>query len=168
MRQSIIDLCSILQEEIEVVAETLNLAKQEQDIIVAGEAGNLENIIKLEIKQLNKLGQLEKQRTELHKVFALEMGVSEEETTISRILESSDQNEKLKLAPIQEELRALVTQHTAVNAENRELIKAHMEYSDTMLGLMVGAEDPLNNMYGGDGRAKDERRKSTGFYDGHA
>jgi len=33
---------------------------------------------------------------------------------------------------------------------------------------MVGSEDPLNNMYGGDGKAAADRKKSTGFYDGHA
>jgi len=37
-----------------------------------------------------------------------------------------------------------------------------------MLELMVGSEDPLNNMYGGDGKAAPDRKKATGFYDGHA
>jgi hypothetical protein len=37
-----------------------------------------------------------------------------------------------------------------------------------MLELMVDSEDPLNNMYGGDGKATADRKKATGFYSGHA
>jgi len=168
MRQTILDLCSILQDEKTIVKGLLELAKEEREVIVAGESGKLEAIIKLQIKQLNKLGALERKRTEINKAISKESGIPESQITITAILETSDPNERVKLSNLQNEITALIAEHTAINAENRDLIKSHIEYSDTMLELMVGAEDPLNNMYGGDGRAATERKKSTGFYDGHA
>jgi flagellar biosynthesis/type III secretory pathway chaperone len=168
MRQTILDLCSVLQDEKTIVKGLLELAKEERDVIVAGESGKLEAIIKLQIKQLNKLGALERKRTEINKTISEESAIPESQITITVILENSDPNERVKLSNLQNQITALITEHTAINAENRELIKSHIEYSDTMLELMVGAEDPLNNMYGGDGKAATERKKSTGFYDGHA
>lgn len=168
MRQTILDLCSILQDEKAVVADLLELAKEEREIVVSGESDKLEDIIRLQIKQLNKIGALEKKRTEVNRVISLETGIPEANMTITAILETADPNERAKLMPLQKQLTDMVEQHVAINTENRELIKSHVEYTDTMLELIVGAEDPLNNMYGGDGRAAAERKKSTGFYDGHA
>jgi len=168
MRQTILDLCSILHDEKVIVADLLELAKEEREIVVAGESAKLEDVIRLQIKQINKLGALEKKRTEINKNISKETGLPEKGITITAILETATQNERAKLEPLQKQLTAMVEQHAAINEENRELIKSHLEYSETMLELMAGAEDPLNNMYGGDGKAAVERRKSTGFIDGHA
>jgi len=168
MRQTIADLCSLLKEQKEVLGNMLELAKEERQIIIGGESEKLEDIIRLELKELNKLGAVEKKRLALHKVIAVELGLQDENITVTMIAEQVEPDERDALKKLQKELIPLVDEHTAVNAENRELIKSHLEYSETMLELMVGTEDPLNNMYGGDGRSANERKKSTGFYDGHA
>jgi flagellar biosynthesis/type III secretory pathway chaperone len=72
------------------------------------------------------------------------------------------------IVKLQLELVALIEQHSNINMENRELIKAHLEYSEAMLELMVDSEDPLNNFYGGDGRVVADRKKTTGFFNSHA
>jgi len=168
MRQSLSELCILLQEQKEVLGNMLELAKEERQIIVSGESDKLENVIRLEIKELNKLGAIEKKRLALHKVIATELGLQDEEITVSKIAEKAQPEEREAIRKLQTELMPVIEEHAAVNMENRELIKAHIEYSETMLELMVGSEDPLNNMYGGDGRAAPEKKKTTGFYDGHA
>jgi len=168
MRQTLTDLCAILQEQKAVLKNMLELAKEERQIIISGESDKLENVIRLELKELNKLGAIEKRRTELHKTIASEMDIPEAELTVTKIAEKAEPDEKAAIKKLQEELTPLIAEHTAVNKENRQLIEAHIEYSQTMLELMVGVEDPLNNMYGGDGRAAPDRKKSTGFYDGYS
>jgi len=169
MRQTFTDLCTLLQEQKDVLESMLRLAKEERQIIIDGESGNLEGVIRLELKELNKLGAIEKKRLALHKVIATELGFNEdEEVTVSKIAEKAEPDEHDAIRALQAELIPIIEEHAAINLENRELIKSHLEYSETMLELMVGSEDPLNNMYGGDGRAAPDRKKSTGFYDGHA
>jgi len=168
MRQTLTDLCAILQEQKAVLQNMLELAKEERQIIISGESDKLENVIRLELKELNKLGAIEKRRTELHRTIANEMGIPESELTVTKIAENSDPDEKAAIKKLQEELTPLITEHTAVNKENRQLIESHIEYSQTMLELMVGVEDPLNNMYGGDGKSTPDRIKATGIFDGHA
>jgi len=168
MRNSLADLCSLLIEQKEVLGNMLALSKEERQIIINGESEKLENVIRLELKELNKLGGIEKNRLALHKVIAAELGIPADDITVSKIAEKAEPDEKNAITTLQKELMQLIEEHTAINAENRELINAHMEYSETMLELMVGSEDPLNNMYGMDGKAAPERKKATGFYDGHA
>jgi len=168
MRQTLTDLCAILQEQKAVLKNMLELAKEERQIIIKGESDKLEDIIRLELKELNKLGAIEKRRTELNLAICYEMNIPEKELSVTRIAEKAEPDERAEIRKIQEELTPLIAEHSEVNKENRELIKAHIEYSQTMLELMVGVEDPLNNMYGGDGRSAPDRKKTTGFFDGHA
>ena len=168
MRDTLADLHDLLREQKEVLGNMLALAKEERQIIINGESDKLENVIRLELKELNKLGAVEKKRLALHKVIAAELGLPDDDITVSKIAEKAQPDEREAIEELQVELMALIEEHSAVNMENRELIKAHLEYSETMLELMVGSEDPLNNMYGGDGKASPDRKKSTGFYDGHA
>jgi len=168
MRQTLADLCNLLQEQTIVLGSMLELAKEEREIIIAGDSEKLENVIRFELKELNKLGAIEKKRLALHKIIAEEMGLQDDELTVSKIAEKAQPHEREEIKALQTVLVPLIEEHASVNMENRELIKAHIEYSETMLELMVGSEDPLNNMYGGDGRAAPERKKAKGFYDGHA
>ena len=168
MRQSLADLCTLLREQKAALGNMLELAKEERQIIIGGESDKLENVIRLELRELNKLGASEKKRLELHKVIAAELGLPYDELTVSKIAEKAQPDERDEITELQKELMALIEEHSSINMENRELIKAHLEYSETMLELMVGSEDPLNNMYGGDGRAAPDKKKTTGFYDGHA
>ena len=167
MRQTLTDLCNLLQEQKEVLGNMLELAKEERRIIIGGESDKLENVIRLELKELNRLGAIEKKRLALHSIIAAQLAI-DGDITVSKIAEKAQPEERSVIQKLQKELMPLIEEHAAVNIENRELIKAHMEYSETMLELMVDSEDPLNNMYGGDGRATPDKKKSTGFYDGHA
>jgi len=167
MRQTLTDLCTLLQEQKEVLGNMLELAKEERRIIIGGESDKLENVIRLELKELNKLGAIEKKRLALHTVIAAELAL-DGEITVSKIAGKAEPEERTEIEKLQKELMPLIEEHTAVNKENRELIEAHMEYSETMLELMLDSEDPLNNMYGDDGKASPDRKKTTGFYDGHA
>jgi len=169
MRETLADLCTLLQEQKEILTIMLTLSKEERQIIINGKSEKLEGIIRDELRELNKLGAIEKQRLELHKVIARELRIPlDEEITVTIITENAEPDERDAIRKVQMDLTSLIKEHTAVNMENRELIKAHIEYSETMLELIVGSEDPLNNIYGEDGKAIFDRKKATGFYDGHA
>ncbi|MCL2078471.1 MAG: flagellar protein FlgN [Oscillospiraceae bacterium] len=168
MRQSISDLCAILKEQKAVLTNMLTLSEEERQIIVSGQSDKLEGVIRLEMKELGKLGGIEKRRMLLMQTIAEELCIPELELTVSKIAERADSDESEAIRKLQEELTPLLEQHSAVNKENRSLIKAHVEYSQTMLELLVGVDDPLNNMYGGDGRSTPDKKRTTGLYDGHA
>jgi len=168
MRQSLADLYDVLEEQKTVLANMLELALQERQILINSESDKLENVIRLELKELSKLGAIEKKRAELSKKIAAELSLDPSDLSITKITEALHPNECVEILEIQKELIKLLDEHTTVNKENRQLIEAHVEYSQMMMEMMVGVEDPLNNMYSGDGRSAESKKRATGLYDGHA
>ena len=121
MRKSLADLCALLQEQKDVLGNMLELAKQERQIIIDGESDKLENVIRLELKELNKLGAVEKNRLALHEIIAAEMGLQYDEITVSNIAEKAEPEERAAIRKIQTELMPIIEEHSAINAENREM-----------------------------------------------
>ena len=168
MRQSLETLYSLLLEQKQLLEGLLELSREERRIIISGEASKLEAVVVREMRELSKLNAIEKKRLELHPVIAEEIGLTENDLTVSSIAERSDPDERTTLKNIQFELTELLKQHKDLNSENRDLIEAHFEYSEAVLDLIVDFEDPLNNFYGEDGKTASDRKKTTGFFDGHA
>jgi flagellar biosynthesis/type III secretory pathway chaperone len=162
------DLCVILGEQKEALTTMLKLAKEERDVLVSGESEKLEAIIRLELKEISRLGAIEKTRVESCFRLAEALNIPTENITVTKIAEAANPDEREEITKIQKELMDIIDEHAKVNKENRQLIATHIEYSQTMLELMVGVEDPLNNMYGGDGKSTSDIKRSTGLYDGHA
>jgi len=168
LRQVLIELIDLLREQKDALSNMLVLSRNERMIIINGETEKLENVVRLEFRELSKLGAIEKRRAALHTVIASEFNLPADNVTVSAIAGRAEPDEREAITKLQTELSALIKQHADINMENRELVKAHLEYTEAMLELMVDSEDPLNNFYGGDGRAATERRKTTGFFNGHA
>jgi len=158
----------LLTEQKAALESLLELSTEERRVIIDNEPEKLEDIIRLEFKELSKLGAIEKKRAALHPEISKELGVPEGDMSVSAIAARAEPDERDTIRKLQVELTDLINRHTEMNKENRELIEAHKEYSDAVLNLLVGSEDPLNNFYGGDGKATDARKKSTGFFDGRA
>ena len=168
MRHILIELCGLLSEQKSILDNMLTLSQEERRIIISGEAELLEDIVRREFKELSKLNAIEKKRVELHGKIAAEFGLPERELNVSSIVECAEPDERETIKKLQTELTALLKLHTDMNTENRDLIKAHFEFTDAIIDLMVGSEDPLNNFYGDDGKATPERKKSTVFVDSRA
>ena len=168
MRPLLNNLYNLLLEQKETLDNLLELSTEERRVIISGQTDLLEDIVRKELKELSKLNAVEKKRIALYPQLQAEFGLSDNELSISAITARAAADERETMRRLQTELTTLLAHHTELNAENRSLIKAHMEYSEAVMDLMVDSEDPLNNFYGGDGRAMPERKKTTGFYDGRA
>jgi len=142
----------------------LELSQEERRIIIGGESDKLENIIRQELRELSKLGALEKKRMALNSRTASELGLPVQDLNVSAIAERVADDEREAIQELQRELTDLIARHKALNVENRELINAHLEYSEMMINLMVDSEDPLNNIYGGDGKTPQEKKENDRFF----
>ena len=168
MRETLDELYSLLLEQKELLGVLLDLSREERRIIISGEAEKLEGVVVNEMRELAKLNAIEKKRLALHPAIASQLGLTENDLTVSDIAEHADPDERVILKNMQVELTSLLKQHKDLNLENRELIEAHFEYTDAVLDLIVDFEDPLNNFYGEDGKTTGDRKKTTSFFDGHA
>ena len=168
MRPLIKNLYTLLLEQKDTLEALLELSTEERRIIISGEGGLLEDIVRKEMKELSKLNAIEKKRTALHPQLAEEFGLSSGEITVSAIAARAAADERDAIKKLQTQLMTLLTRHKELNAENRQLIETHFEYTQAVMEIMVDPEDPLNNFYGIDGKAAPDRKKTTGFFDGRS
>jgi len=158
----------MLIEQKAVLSHMLELSKQERQAISSGDSVELESVVRLQLRELSQLGRIEKRRAALNDAIASELGITGQKLTVSAIALKAKPDERKEIVALQTELTELVHQHNALNLENRELIKEHLEYSEAMIELMTGSDDPLNNFYGANGKATGDRKTSTGLFNRHA
>lgn len=168
MRQILSELFELLTEQKTILSNLIKLSEEERQVIVKGEPEKLETVVRAELKELSKLGAIEKKRTALYPAIYEELGIPNKDITVSAIAANALPDERDAITKLQTELTSLIDRHTRLNLENRELIKEHLDYTEAVLELMVDPEDPLNNFYSGDGKAVQEKKKSTGFFDKRA
>ena len=168
MRPILRDLCELLSEQKSILETMLALSQEERRIIISGESELLEDVVRQGMRELSKLGKVEKRRLELHDAISSEFRMPKEDISVTAIAKRAAASERVAITKLQVDLTELIKQHNTLNNENRELIMAHIEYSEAMMELMVDSEDPLNNYYGNDGKAPSEKKKNTGFIDSKA
>ena len=64
---------------------------------------------------------------------------------------------KERLTMLQKELDGLLKAQEDINRINRTLLETHLEFTNAMLSVIVGSEDPLNNYYNEDGKAVEKK-----------
>lgn len=165
MRQELTDLHALLQEQKTLQQELLDLSHEKRQVVMQGDAARLAELSALEQRGVTRLKNLSKRLARLLPELAAFLGIPEEEVSLSQVMKRLEAGEHETFARLQKELTGLYHAQTEINQVNRQLLEAHLEYADAMLGILVSDEDPLNNFYGDDGKMPDERKKVTGLFD---
>ena len=165
MKQVLEELCGLLYEQKSVQEELLRLSTDKRQIIKSGDTESLNATVSRELGELSKLRNIERRRTALLPTISDELGIAPQDVTVSTVIEHADEDRKDELRALQRELLSLLNMQAEINAINQDMLKAQLEYTDAMLEVMVGSEDPLNNFYGDDGKASADKKRATGFLD---
>ena len=158
-------MLELLEKQHEILSGLLQIEHEKRVLILKGPPEELDALVTSERKEIARLSQIEKKRALLAAPIAGVFGVPEQELTISVMVENSDEELKDQLLRLQKDLVAVTGALTEINALNKELLEAQLEFTEIQLNLFVGTEDPINNLYGGDGKADVELRRSAGLFD---
>lgn len=165
MNDVLAPVIELLREQKKLHEDVLDLSGEKRQVIVKGETERLNEIVRLEMKAVARFRTLEKKRAAALSGAAAEAGVPAEGLTMTMLIDMAQGGEREELNVLQKELRSLVEAQSELNRMNKELLEAHLEYTDTMLEVLVGAEDPINNFYDGAGRSEYESRRTAGLFD---
>lgn len=167
VHEEITGIIDILESQKKLHKAIFELSQEKRQVITRADTDRLNDIVMEELKLLNSVKKLEKERVTLVAALAAktDMQIPEGDVTISAIAEIASAGEQVKLSLLQKELGGLMRSQQEINALNRELLETQLEYTDVMLNLFVGDVDPINNLYSGDGKKDQERRKTAGLFD---
>lgn len=162
---SMATIIDLLEQQGDLQEKLLAVSHNKRKAIIESDTVRLNEIVTLELKALHRMNSLEKKRVELIHQIAKSQAVEEAEITVSRLAEMTDGEERTRLLSLRDRLSKLLHEQKQLNAMNRDLLEVHMDYTDLMLNLIVGPEDPLNHIYGAGGYAEGDDRKSSGLFD---
>lgn len=141
------------------------LSEQKKDLIIAGDVAALEASVREETTELLKAGAIEKKRAAAAEKIAAELFPGRAEITLADFIEIAPEPEKTELSRLWSSFSELVKRLSQVNNLNRQLLETNVAYTEMMLGVFAGTNDPLNNLYRGDGAAADDSFANPGFFD---
>lgn len=165
MHSALEGIIAQLQEQKQVLEQLLALSHEKREVIIAGNTDRLTEIVQLELRSLSTIRHIERGREQRVAELSAVSGVPAETLTISALIELAQGEQRLQLKRLQVELVQLLGAQMTINRLNAQLLETQLEFSNVMLNLLVGTDDPLNNIYSGDGLAAGGMRANVGLFD---
>jgi hypothetical protein len=146
--------------------QLLELSYKKKNLAYKNDIEGLNEVVGQELKYLSELNSLEKKRQNVQEKLSKSLNIPEKEITLSFIIDRAGGKLKERFTILQKELNGLLKAQEEINKTNKTLLETHLEYTDAMLHVIVGSEDPLNNYYTEEGKAVEkEMKKSAGLFD---
>lgn len=158
-------LINALEELLDVHGRLLALSEEKSRAILERDTDALNAVVQQEMRLMQQSNAAEKRRGDIAAELGRLLVIPAKAVTLSSLAKAAPPAEGLRLTELGRELTQLLTAQKETNARVRNMLDAHIEYSDMMLNLMVGPEDPLNNLYSAGGVEKKDMRQSPGLFD---
>jgi flagellar biosynthesis/type III secretory pathway chaperone len=158
-------ISELLTELLSALDDILRLSREKRRCIIENDTIGLETVVSLEVRALNKIRAYEKKRVAFMPELAAFLELPARKINVTTLTEKASPQDSEALDKLRNEIKLRYAEIKKLNEESKSLIEAHLEYTETMMNLMVDSEDPLNNFYSGDGTADTDKKKMTGFFD---
>ena len=168
MKYDFCDLIEALNKQKEIYQDLLDLSYEKQKVIIGNDTQRLNEIVQEEIKFLSFINKAEGNRLESVAACAADYGLESKEMTLSHLIELAENAQKEELRRLKQELGSLFTRQGELNKVNQKLLETHLEYTETMINVLLSSEDPLNNFYSEDGSAEKGKKQKSGLFDQQA
>ena len=141
MASLIDELITILSKENKEYQDLVILSKEKTNVIVKGDIEYLQKITEAEQSFIGRITKLEKERMENVEEIAKVLCRDAKTLTVRDIIEvlKGQLEAKEKLAKVYDEIKNTISQLTALNEMNKNLIDQSLELIDFDLNLLQGA-----------------------------
>lgn len=158
----------VLQELIQVLAglkdvygRLLSLAHEKQEALVHNDLAAVEAAVAGEEKLVVQVGKLEERRNQLVEALARELGLDQQQLSISRLAEAG-LGHVAELQGVADELSRVLAELTRVNEQNHQLLQQSLKYLEFTINLLAGQEE-LPVYQGKEGKQPAERTPARLF-----
>ena len=130
-------LVALLSELLELYQAILKLTEQKKDILVAGQAPNLEAITRQEELLILQVGKLEGKREKLLSEIAAAHGLTNQGLTLSKIRELANASIAEKLATIETDFEQVTQKLVPLNQLNTQLIQQALNFVNYNINILA-------------------------------
>lgn len=155
-------ILSALDRLIQVHESLLQLSLTKTDLLKSGKIEEVQAILKSEQKHVQAINNLEKQRLEAVDKWADTTNMTDQDKTVTAILEKlTDENEQKKLEATSTKLAKTLVQLKAQEGLNHELTEQSMQFVQMNLDLISPTIEQVN--YGNKKEQNDPQSKRSIF-----
>ena len=166
MQNALDNMITLLSEQKKIQKELLSLSYEKRRAVLNNQTDLINGIVQKESMFLTATQALEKKREQVLSVLSKHFGMPENEITVTVIIKKTSGELQREFIAAQKELSAVLKTQTELNHLNQDLLKTQLDYTNMMLNLLVGPEDPLNNLYDDNGKMSEQTpRKKAGLID---
>ncbi len=158
MGKFIADLIVLIRHEENVLKAFLNHLNQQKKFLLADQIEQFQETVHRQEELILEIKKLEEQRIAKVKEVASAQGMSEDEITLTHLIEITlgDVSEELKM--LKESLSQLVEKIQRANRVNEMLVKRSLNFIQQNIGWMIDASD-VSQVY--DPKGQSARQKGT-------
>ena len=164
MEKTLLDLIETVEAEKDRYEQIYALSEHKKQVIIAGDAEKLEEIVAQERKLDREINEIEQKRLELLNGIALQLDIPVDEVNITAISERVSPELSQRLKKFQEEFLGLLNKQMAFNEINKQLLETQLHYIEVFLESLA-TSDSVNNTYGFDGTDAEANNQRTGLID---
>ncbi len=155
-------LIQTLQKLTVLHEQLLRLAKQKSDILKTGDIDTLNQHMNEEQKYILAIKQIETERIKQVQHILSNYRLRDDEYTLSKVIDISNEPSKQKLKDIQSKLINIVEELKQVNALNQQLTHQSLQFVNMTLDML--RPEPIATNYGHpDKKAKEEQTNRSMF-----
>lgn len=159
---SIEHISSTLERLTQVHQSLLQLSTTKTDLLKAGKIEEVQAILKTEQKHIQAIDRLEKQRLKAVDEWAVTYELSDDEKTITTLLEKVEHdNERQQLENLSTELAKVLVELKAQERLNQELTQQSLQFVQMNLDLISPTIEQVN--YGNKKNQNDPQSKRSTF-----
>ncbi len=150
MDEHIQKLIDLIREEEDVLGKFLDMLTRQKDFIVKNDIKSFDETVREEEELITRIRELEEGRMTVVKSIASMGGVSNNELTLTRLIEMNLGEVSSELKNLKKTLATLVDRIKRANRVNQYLIKRSLTFIQNNIGWFID-DDGLNIIYAPDG-----------------
>ena len=158
-------LLGLLDMQMNVNRRLLALAEEQRHSIIKNEVEKLDGLVRRQAGELKQLSALEKKRLTAVTQMRSALNLQDQPFTLSSLLPYAPKEQQQTLQSLLTEFTALLNELKEANDTNKLLLQTNIELNELMLNLLADNVDPLNNIYGEDGRAAEDGPAGPSLFD---
>ncbi len=136
LEKDVSSLIDVLERERDCYKELLNLARQEQQIVLSDNIDDLSSVVKTVEKTVVISCDLEKERLQFLDSISENPKISHKAQALSELAAKQGLPSSQKLGNLQEEISKILSELSDVNRSNAELIQRNLHYVDFLFSLL--------------------------------
>jgi flagellar biosynthesis/type III secretory pathway chaperone len=137
MNELLDELSAVLEREIGCYEELIESARAEQQALIRGKLEELKLAIEAQELLISSTKSLEGTRHQIGRTLAQQLGLSEKEVTLTRLIELGYDDDDGRIGALRDRVRSVVRELDRLNAGNAQLISSSIDFVNQTMWVLL-------------------------------